>query len=178
MRAPETEPDWELVRKRNFVERLKHEKGGLEVIQDLPAMIAAGYEAVGSRTARRGRGRPPSFIAGSVVRRGDLTVAISTAGKAPALAVRLRQWLEGMLGTHHARFLDLAGSVRATLAAQRPDLARRRELWYQLVDSDVLDLLRHGDEPAARRRFAEILGVEPGMAAGGTRGAGASEEAG
>jgi sulfite reductase beta subunit-like hemoprotein len=45
-KAPETEPDWELVRKRNFVERLKHEKGGLEVIHDLPAMIAAGYEAV------------------------------------------------------------------------------------------------------------------------------------
>lgn len=45
-KAPEAEPDWELVRKRNFVERLKHEKGGLEVIHDLPAMIAAGYEAV------------------------------------------------------------------------------------------------------------------------------------
>jgi siroheme synthase-like protein len=122
-----------------------------------------------------------SFIAGAVVRRGDLTVAVSTAGKAPALAVRLRQWLEGALGTHHARFLELAGSVRATIAARRPDLARRRELWYQLVDSDVLDLLRHGDEPAARRRFAEILGVAPGMApgeAGGARGAGAGEKAG
>ncbi|HEV3460173.1 MAG TPA: nitrite/sulfite reductase [Thermoanaerobaculia bacterium] len=45
-KAPEIEPDWELVRKRNFVERLKHEKGGMAVIQDLPAMIAAGYEAV------------------------------------------------------------------------------------------------------------------------------------
>ena len=45
-KAPEAEPDWELVRKRNFVERLKHEKGGLAVIDDLPAMIATGYEAV------------------------------------------------------------------------------------------------------------------------------------
>src|SRR3954466_14298222 len=45
-RAPEIEPDWELVRKRNFVERLKHEKAGLDVIHDLPAMITAGYEAV------------------------------------------------------------------------------------------------------------------------------------
>jgi sulfite reductase beta subunit-like hemoprotein len=45
-KAPEIEPDWELVRKRNFVERLKHEKGGMAVIDDLPAMIAAGYEAV------------------------------------------------------------------------------------------------------------------------------------
>jgi sulfite reductase beta subunit-like hemoprotein len=45
-RAPEIEPDWEMVRKRNFVERLKHEKGGLAVLDDLPGMIAAGYEAV------------------------------------------------------------------------------------------------------------------------------------
>ncbi len=44
--VPESEINWDLVRKRNSVERLKHEKGGLEVIHDLPAMIAAGYEAV------------------------------------------------------------------------------------------------------------------------------------
>jgi sulfite reductase beta subunit-like hemoprotein len=42
--APEI--TWDLVRKRNFVERLKHEKGGLAVIDGLPAMIDAGYEAV------------------------------------------------------------------------------------------------------------------------------------
>jgi ferredoxin-nitrite reductase len=44
--APAVEITWDLVRKRNVVERLKHEKGGLEVIRDLPAMIEAGYEAV------------------------------------------------------------------------------------------------------------------------------------
>lgn len=43
---PETGITWDLVRKRNFVERLKAEKGGLEVLSDLPAMIEAGYEAV------------------------------------------------------------------------------------------------------------------------------------
>ncbi|HEX7186291.1 MAG TPA: nitrite/sulfite reductase [Thermoanaerobaculia bacterium] len=44
--ATEGEVTWELVRKRNFVERLKHEKGGLDVIHDLPSMITTGYEAV------------------------------------------------------------------------------------------------------------------------------------
>ena len=46
---PAAEPqdiNWDLIRKRNFVERLKAEKGGLDVIRDLPAMIDAGYEAV------------------------------------------------------------------------------------------------------------------------------------
>ncbi|HVT15311.1 MAG TPA: bifunctional precorrin-2 dehydrogenase/sirohydrochlorin ferrochelatase [Thermoanaerobaculia bacterium] len=103
-----------------------------------------------------------NFIAPAIVRRGDLTVAISTGGSAPALAVRLRQRLEGELGEEHARFLELAAAVRAPLAERCPDLAQRRERWYRLVDSDVLDLLRRGEEPAALRRFAEILGIAPG----------------
>ena len=40
-RAPEVEPDWELVRKRNFVERLKHEKPGLDVLRDANAESSA-----------------------------------------------------------------------------------------------------------------------------------------
>jgi precorrin-2 dehydrogenase/sirohydrochlorin ferrochelatase len=100
------------------------------------------------------------FIAPSIVRRGDLAIAISTGGKAPVLAVRLRQWLEGQLGEEYGRFLSLAGSVRAALARRFPDFGTRRELWYRLVDSDVLELLRKGDEAAAAGRFRDILGVE------------------
>ncbi|HEX9943231.1 MAG TPA: bifunctional precorrin-2 dehydrogenase/sirohydrochlorin ferrochelatase [Thermoanaerobaculia bacterium] len=101
------------------------------------------------------------FIAPAVVRRGDLGVAISTNGKAPALAVRLKQRLESELGQEHARFLELAGSVRAPLAKLLPDLAARRDLWYRLIDSDILQLLQRGEEEAAIARFEEILGVRP-----------------
>jgi siroheme synthase-like protein len=101
------------------------------------------------------------FIAPSVVRRGDLQIAISTGGRAPALAVRLRQKLERELGEEHARFLEMAGAVRGALAERRPDFAERRELWYRLVDSDVLSLLRRGEEAKALGRFTEILGVSP-----------------
>jgi len=101
------------------------------------------------------------FLAPAVVRQGDLAVAISTNGKAPALAVRLRQRLESELGREHARFLELAGSVRAPLAKLLPDLASRRDLWYRLIDSDILQLLRRGEEDAAAARFEEILGVRP-----------------
>lgn len=104
---------------------------------------------------------PPhcTFIAPSIVRRGDLAIAISTGGKAPALAVRLRQQLERTIGHEHARFLELAGILRAPIAARYPDFKQRKTLWYQLVDSDVLDLLRQGDEAAARRRVAEITRI-------------------
>jgi siroheme synthase-like protein len=135
--------------------------------------IAAGddeeeREAVWREASRRGLPlnsiddpRRCSFIAGAVVRRGALTIAVSTTGRAPALAVRLRQWLEGKLGAELGRFLDLAATVRAPLARRHPELALRRELWYRLVDSDALELLRRGDDAGARRRFEEILGVAP-----------------
>jgi sulfite reductase beta subunit-like hemoprotein len=45
-RSPKPEPDWELVLKRNPVERLKREKAPLGIRDELPALIAAGYEAV------------------------------------------------------------------------------------------------------------------------------------
>ncbi len=97
------------------------------------------------------------FIAPAVVRRGDLIVAISTSGKAPALAARLRQWLEGVLGDEYARFLELVAPLRARLAQHVPDLDERRRRWYRLVDSDVLALLREGREEEARARAEQIL---------------------
>jgi ferredoxin-nitrite reductase len=45
LRTPET-LDWELVYKRNPVERLKRDKSPLGILGELPALIAAGYESV------------------------------------------------------------------------------------------------------------------------------------
>jgi siroheme synthase-like protein len=102
-----------------------------------------------------------SFIAPSIARRGDLTVAVSTGGHAPALAVRLRQQIESLLGHEHARFLELARRLRRPLAKRFPNFEARKRLWYELVDSDVLALLRQGDEAGARARITAITGLEP-----------------
>ncbi len=101
------------------------------------------------------------FIAPSVIRQGDLTVAISTSGKAPALAVRIRESLEEKFGREYARFLELAGAIRQSLEEKNPDFNARRTLWYRLVDSDVLDLLRAGDEDAAYQKIEAIMGIPP-----------------
>lgn len=130
-----------------------------------------GPDDVGGRVRREADRRgvpvnvvddPPNcgFILPSRVRRGDLTVAISTGGKAPALAVRLRQRLEARLGPEYAAFLELAGSLRDGVAGRVPDFEARRRLWYRLVDSEVLELLRDGDLPAACRRARQIVGAE------------------
>ena len=101
-----------------------------------------------------------NFIAGSVVRQGSLTVSISTAGAAPVLAVRLRQRLERELGPEYATFLDLLQALREPLTMRYPDFEERRALWYKLVDSDILDLLRTEERKLVHERIADIVGAD------------------
>ncbi len=100
-----------------------------------------------------------SFIAPSIVRRGDLVIAISTSGRAPALAVRLRQRFEREFGPEYGALLELAGRLREPLARAVPEFEERRRRWYELVDSEVLDLFRDGRTGEARERAEQIMGV-------------------
>jgi len=101
-----------------------------------------------------------NFIAPAILRKGDLTLAISTAGKAPALAVRLKERLQEQLGTEYERFLELSGQLREPLARHIPDFETRKALWYELVDSDALNLLAQGDEPAALEIISQVVGFQ------------------
>ena len=101
-----------------------------------------------------------NFIAPSILRKGDLTIAISTSGKAPALAVRLKERLQRELGPEYEKFLELAGELREPLARHIPDFETRKALWYELVDSEILDVLALDDETAAREIISRIVGFE------------------
>ena len=61
------------------------------------------------------------FYYGSVVQRGDLQIAISTNGKSPALAQRLRKELEEQFGPEYESWLEWLGAAREALRAQSPD---------------------------------------------------------
>lgn len=97
------------------------------------------------------------FIMGSMHRQGELTVAISTNGGAPALAVRLRQRFERQIGPEYGAFLALLQELRPEIAARVPDFAARRALWYKIVDSDALDMLRRGEPDCAREAIRALL---------------------
>ncbi len=99
-----------------------------------------------------------NFIAPAILRKGDLTIAISTGGKAPALAVRLKERLKEEIGPEYERFLELSGQLREPLARHIPDFETRKALWYELVDSDVLDLLARGDESMAVEIISQVVG--------------------
>jgi siroheme synthase-like protein len=98
-----------------------------------------------------------NFIAPAIYRQGDLTVAVSTAGKSPALAARVRDRLSALIGPDYATFLELLGEVRPKVAARVPDSASRAALWHRIVDSDVLEFVRRGDIAGARRRIGYLV---------------------
>src|SRR5437763_2576787 len=98
-----------------------------------------------------------SFIAPAIHREGDITVAVSTGGKSPALAVRLRQRIARLVGRAEARLCALLGELRPELAGRIPDARARTALWYEIVDSDVIDFVRRGDIEGARRRIDELV---------------------
>src|ERR1051326_672092 len=73
------------------------------------------------------------FYYGSVVHRGDLQIAISTAGKSPALAQRLRHDIEKRIGPEYTAWVDELGTQREKLFAQSIDPEERKRLLHELV---------------------------------------------
>jgi len=98
-----------------------------------------------------------SFIAPAIHREGGITVAVSTSGKSPALAARLRQRVARLVGPAEARLCALLGELRPELAARIPDSRVRTTLWYRIVDSDVIEFVRRGDMEGARGRINELV---------------------
>jgi len=97
------------------------------------------------------------FIAPAIHRQGELAIAVSTAGKSPALAVRLRNRIAKLVGPEYGVLLEILGELRPAVTAREPDPARRAALWYRLVDSDALDHVRRGDAAGARERLASLV---------------------
>jgi len=100
-----------------------------------------------------------NFVAGAVMRRGALAIAVSTSGCSPALAARIRRQLERAFGPEYADFLDLLADLRQPVAARHPGFEERKAVWTQLLDSDVLNLLRKGEAAEARRLAFRLAGV-------------------
>lgn len=85
------------------------------------------------------------FSFGSMHRQGDLTIAISTNGRAPAVAVRLKEWLQREVGPEYGELLEILKAARSEITLGISDFGARRELWYRIVDSDALQKLRAGE---------------------------------
>jgi len=99
------------------------------------------------------------FILPSVLRRGDLTVSVSSGGTSPALSRTIREELELYFTAEYELLVKLAAEARAELQAR--GLSVPFETWQRALSGEVRQLLMRGDVARAKARLLRELGVEP-----------------
>jgi len=98
------------------------------------------------------------FILPSVVRKGKITLAASTAGSSPALARRLREELEAYLTDDMPALADLLAEVRQEVRKRNIKIAG--DTWQEAIDGQVRVLLAQRKYGQARARLLQRLGIE------------------
>ncbi len=107
------------------------------------------------------------FIAPSVVERGPVTIAVSTAGTSPALARKLRELIGGAQNPPHydhepfCRCIEWADAA-SVLTEVRAELKARQqpatpEAWQAAMDAELLDLVLAGKQDEAKQRLRAAL---------------------
>ena len=97
------------------------------------------------------------FILPSLVERGDLTIAIGTGGKSPALARHLREELESKYGKEYEIFLNILGRLRTKMAKS----SRVGKDWFaSLLAAGMLDVIKEKDWKKVKMLVKKITGKE------------------
>ncbi len=99
------------------------------------------------------------FIVPSVVRRGELLIAISTGGKSPALSRKVREEMEGHFGPEYGSLLDMVSQVRRELSKRGRHPSP--QAWRDHLDSELLEMVRQGKADVARKRLSAALEAQP-----------------
>ncbi len=98
------------------------------------------------------------FIVPSHLKRGNITVAVSTAGSSPALARKIRTRLEEDIGEEYALLSLLVEEIRGELKQQ--GIKVDSDVWQKALDIDLLlDLLKKGNKEQAKAALLDNLNV-------------------
>lgn len=102
---------------------------------------------------------PPNcdFYVPSILRQGSLCLAISTEGKSPLLAAKLRRELEEMIPAEYGEWVEILGRLRDEIKNSVPELQAKKQLLETLVYSDIFDLLKEGKKEEAEERIKECM---------------------
>ncbi|HVN21007.1 MAG TPA: bifunctional precorrin-2 dehydrogenase/sirohydrochlorin ferrochelatase [Dongiaceae bacterium] len=79
------------------------------------------------------------FFYPSIVRRGDLQIAVSTAGQSPSLAQKIRQQLEKQFGPGYAAWVAQLGETRKVILASDLDKEKKLELLHALASREAVE---------------------------------------
>jgi len=99
-----------------------------------------------------------NFILPAIVRRDDLVITISTSGRSPALAKKLRKKLEGQFGEEYGVLLQLMGAIRNKLLSQAHEPEAHKPLFEQLINSELVALIREAKTQDINALLYKVLG--------------------
>ncbi|GCF10521.1 precorrin-2 dehydrogenase/sirohydrochlorin ferrochelatase family protein [Dictyobacter arantiisoli] len=98
-----------------------------------------------------------NFIIPSILRRGPLTVSVSTEGTSPGLAKRIRQRLEDFFPATYESYMRLATIARRYLRANGQSYDERDQFFGEFFTSDILNLLSEHDDIEALASTIRLL---------------------
>ncbi len=98
-----------------------------------------------------------SFIVPAMVWQGDLCIAVSSSGKSPALAKKIRKELELQYGQVYKAFLMLMGRIRPAVLSLGLSQRENSHIFDKIVQSDILDRLSKDDWVGAKNAFSRIF---------------------
>jgi len=105
---------------------------------------------------------PPQcdFILPALLERGDLVIAILTGGSSPALAKKLRVELAAQIGPEYEILVSVMGAVRRKVLARGRPSDENKEIFEQIVNSDMLQWIREKRWDAVKSFLKEMAGEE------------------
>jgi precorrin-2 dehydrogenase len=164
--SPELNDEMDLLsREGQFRHILRnYEPGDLEGY--VLAFVATDDRSVNATVAAEGKERrvwvnavddPPycDFIMPAIAEQGDLIVALSTSGKSPAMARKMREAIEEFLTEDYALMLTLAAEVRAEL--REKSVLVDADIWNKALDAELRQMLAEGRRQEAKERLLRSL---------------------
>lgn len=101
-----------------------------------------------------------NFILPSIVERGDLVISISTSGKSPAFAKKLRKDLEKRFGTEHEIFLNLMGAIRKKLLAEKHEPEAHKPIFNKIIQEGLVDMIAAGETQKIDALLKQVIGPQ------------------
>lgn len=98
------------------------------------------------------------FIVPAVARRNGIAVAVSTSGKSPALARRLKDLILRQLPESYVVLNDILGALRSHQAMKQGASSDHKELWRAILDSPILEKIADGSTHEVESILSNILG--------------------
>jgi precorrin-2 dehydrogenase/sirohydrochlorin ferrochelatase len=98
-----------------------------------------------------------NFILPSILRRGHLTISVSTEGTSPGLAKRIRQYLEDLFPSAYTAYFQLAAIARIYIKRHSLSYKERDMFFGKFSDSGILESLIEGNQVEALNKTVRLL---------------------